>query len=90
MNHFFLFLFLFFFISISIFIFIFKDAVDIHIDCKSKHSIAMHWGTVADLGVEDIEYGPAELREALDKRNISHEEFHDVYIGQMITLEKKN
>jgi len=66
------------------------DAVDIHIDCKSKHSIAMHWGTVADLGVEDIEYGPAELREALDKRNISHEEFHDVYIGQMITLEKKN
>ncbi|ORX83563.1 Metallo-hydrolase/oxidoreductase [Anaeromyces robustus] len=66
------------------------DAVNIHLDCKSKHSIAMHWGTVENLGVDNIESGPAELREALDKKNIPHEEFHDVYIGQIIKLEKKN
>jgi len=67
-----------------------RDAVDIHVDCKSKHSIAMHWGTVENLGIDDIESGPAELREALDKKNISHDEFHDVYIGQVIKIEKKN
>ncbi|ORX44511.1 Metallo-hydrolase/oxidoreductase [Piromyces finnis] len=67
-----------------------RDAVDLHIDCKSKHSVAMHWGTIENLGIDDIESGPAELREALDKKSIPHDEFHDVYIGQTIKIEKKN
>jgi len=66
-----------------------RDAVDIHIDCKSKHSIAMHWGTVENLGIDDIESGPEELRQELDKKNISYEQFHPVYIGEVVKLEKK-
>jgi len=67
-----------------------RDAVDLHIDCKSKHSIAMHWGTVENLGTDDIEMAPIELHKALAKKNISQDEFHEVYIGQVIKLEKKH
>jgi L-ascorbate metabolism protein UlaG (beta-lactamase superfamily) len=67
-----------------------EDAVDIHIDCKSKHSIPMHWGTVANLGVDDIESGPAELHDALDKKQIPQDQFHEVYIGEVYKIEKKN
>jgi len=63
-----------------------NDAVNIHIDCQSKHSIAMHWGTVEYLGLDNIKYGPKELREELKKKSIPYEEFHEVYIGEMITL----
>ncbi|KAG4085816.1 Metallo-hydrolase/oxidoreductase [Neocallimastix lanati (nom. inval.)] len=66
-----------------------NDAVNIHIDCKSKHSIAMHWGTVEYLGLDNIKYGPKELREELKKKSIPYEQFHDVYIGEMVYLEKK-
>jgi len=66
-----------------------NDAVNIHIDCKSKHSIAMHWGTVEYLGLDHITFGPEELRKELKKKSIPYEEFHDVYIGEMVTLEKK-
>jgi len=66
-----------------------RDGVDIHIDCKSKHSIAMHWGTVLFNALNPIESGPARLREELDKKNIPHEQFHDTYIGEMIQVEKK-
>jgi len=67
-----------------------RDAVDIHIDCKSKHSIPMHWGTVENLGMDNIERGPDELHEELSKKNIPQDEFHEVYIGQVYKLEKKN
>ncbi|KAL6612845.1 Metallo-hydrolase/oxidoreductase [Neocallimastix californiae] len=67
-----------------------RDGVDIHIDCKSKHSIAMHWGTVLFNALNPIESGPARLREELDKKNIPHEQFHDTYIGEMIQVEKKS
>jgi len=65
-----------------------NDSVNIHLDCKSKHSIAMHWGTVENLGIDDIEYGPAELRAELQKKNIAQEQFHEMYIGQVIKIEK--
>jgi len=42
-----------------------------------------------NLGIDDIERGPAELREELKKKNIPLEEFHDVYIGQLIKVDKK-
>jgi len=49
----------------------------------------MHWGTVENLGIDDIESGPEELKQELNKKNISQEEFHPVYIGETIKLEKK-
>jgi len=67
-----------------------RDGVDIHIDCKSKHSIAMHWGTVLFNAVNAIDSGPARLREELDNKNIPHEQFHETYIGQVIKVEKSN
>ncbi|KAG4084441.1 Metallo-hydrolase/oxidoreductase [Neocallimastix lanati (nom. inval.)] len=67
-----------------------NDAVNIHIDCKSKHSVAMHWGTVENLGICDIESGPVELHEELKKNNISQEKFHEMYIGEVIRVLKKN
>ncbi|ORX81422.1 Metallo-hydrolase/oxidoreductase [Anaeromyces robustus] len=66
-----------------------RDGVDIHIDSKSKHSIAMHWGTVLFNALNPIESGPAKLREELDKKNIPHEQFHETYIGEVIIVEKK-
>jgi len=65
-----------------------RDGVDIHIDCKSKHSIAMHWGTVLFNALNPIDSGPERLREELDKKNIPHEQFHETYIGQIIKIEK--
>jgi len=67
-----------------------RDAVDIHIDCKSKHSIPMHWGTVENLGMDDIEGVPDQLHKELEKREIPQDEFHEVYIGQVVKLYKKN
>ncbi|ORX42763.1 Metallo-hydrolase/oxidoreductase [Piromyces finnis] len=66
-----------------------RDGVDIHIDCQSKHSIAMHWGTVLFNALNPIDSGPERLREELDKKNIPYEQFHDTYIGQVIKIEKK-
>ncbi|OUM61851.1 hypothetical protein PIROE2DRAFT_62266 [Piromyces sp. E2] len=63
-----------------------NDAVNIHIDCQSKHSIAMHWGTVEYLGLDNIKYGPEELHDELKKKSIPLDEFHEVYIGETITL----
>lgn len=65
-----------------------RDGVDIHIDCKSKHSIAMHWGTVLFNALNPIESGPARLKEELKKKNIPTEQFHDTYIGEIIKVEK--
>jgi len=66
-----------------------NDAVNIHIDCQSKHSIAMHWGTVEYLGLDNIKYGPLELNNELKKKSIPLKNFHIVYIGEMVNLEKK-
>jgi len=33
---------------------------------------------------------PIELHKALEKKNISQDEFHEVYIGQVLKLEKKH
>jgi len=64
-----------------------NDAVNIHIDCRSKHSVAMHWGTVEYLGLDNIKYGPEELKVELKKKAIPMEKFHEVYIGEMLILE---
>ncbi|ORX52542.1 Metallo-hydrolase/oxidoreductase [Piromyces finnis] len=66
-----------------------NDAVNLHTDCKSKHSILMHWGTLENLGVDEIERGPDELHKELIKKNIPLDEFHEVYIGQILKIEKK-
>ncbi|ORX44514.1 Metallo-hydrolase/oxidoreductase [Piromyces finnis] len=55
-----------------------NDSVNIHIDCKSNHSVAIHWGTVENLGIDNIEYGPSELHTELKKKNISKEQFHEI------------
>jgi len=67
-----------------------RDAVDIHIDCNSNRSIPIHWGTVENLGMDDIEGVPDQLHKELEKREIPQDEFHEVYIGQVVKLYKKN
>lgn len=45
------------------------QAVDIHRDVQSKHSIGMHWGTFA-LADEDMDEPPRALKDALEKASL--------------------
>jgi len=47
-------------------------------------------GTIENLGIDEIERGPSELYEELKKKNIPLDEFHEVYIGEIIKIEKKS
>ena len=47
-------------------------------------------GTVENLGMDDIEMAPIMLHEELKKKNVSQDDFHEVYIGQIIKIDKKN
>jgi len=67
-----------------------EDAVNVHIECKSKCSITMHWGTLENLGIDAVDRGPAELHEELKKKNIPLDEFREAYIGEILKIEKKS
>lgn len=64
------------------------EAVQIHIDVKSKLSVGMHWGTFA-LADEDMDEPPISLADGLQKAGLSSEEFIVLKNGQMIKLNKK-
>jgi N-acyl-phosphatidylethanolamine-hydrolysing phospholipase D len=58
------------------------EAVQIHQDIKSKHSIAVQWGTF-QLTSEPIDDPPLKLKEALARERIPSEEFELLKIGEI-------
>ena len=57
------------------------EAVQIHQDIKSQHSIAVQWGTF-QLTSEPIDDPPLKLKEALAREKIPSEEFELLKIGE--------
>ncbi len=58
-----------------------SEAVKIHLDIGSKHSIAVQWGTF-QLTSEPIDDPPRRLKEALDRKGIPAEDFELLKIGE--------
>ncbi|KAJ3318375.1 hypothetical protein HDU76_000848 [Blyttiomyces sp. JEL0837] len=61
-----------------------KDAVDLHLDVKSMHSIGMHWGTFV-LTDEPVMEPPKVLKAELEKRGMDPKVFHVVDIGETVS-----
>jgi N-acyl-phosphatidylethanolamine-hydrolysing phospholipase D len=57
------------------------DAVDIHVDIKSKKSVGIHWGTFV-LTSEDIHEPPIALKAAVKERGLKEDDFDVVKIGE--------
>jgi len=66
------------------------DAINIHKDVKSRRSIPIHWGTVANFCTIDITHDPRLLIEEMKNSGIPTEEFDIVYIGQVLKIYKKD
>lgn len=62
-----------------------EHAVQIHIDVRSRFSVAMHWGVFL-LSDEKPDDPPKVLKKALDEKGISQGEFVSLQIGEMIDL----
>ncbi|CAO3626018.1 unnamed protein product [Cunninghamella blakesleeana] len=58
-----------------------EDAVRVHEDIKSKHSIGIHWGTFA-LTDEPMEEPPQRLKKSLEKRGHSYDDFNVLRLGE--------
>ena len=58
-----------------------EEAIQIHKDIKSKHSIAMHWGTF-QLTDEPMEEPPQLLKSLSAKMNLSNDEFIAMQQGE--------
>ncbi|KAI8081710.1 beta-lactamase superfamily domain-containing protein, partial [Halteromyces radiatus] len=58
-----------------------EDAVRVHEDIKSKHSIGIHWGTFA-LTDEPVQEPPQRLQVALQKRGHSTDDFNVLKLGE--------
>jgi len=66
------------------------DAINIHKDIRSRRSIPIHWGTVANYCTIEITHDPKELQQAMIKSGLPPEEFDIVYIGQVLKVLKKD
>ncbi|KAG4085815.1 Metallo-hydrolase/oxidoreductase [Neocallimastix lanati (nom. inval.)] len=64
------------------------DAINIHKDIKSKRSIPIHWGTVANFCTIEVTHDPKVLRREMEKSGLPLEEFNIAYIGQVIKILK--
>jgi len=58
-----------------------EDAVDVHVDVQSRHTIGMHWGTFV-LTDEPVEEPPIRLADALKQRGLSGDAFHTLKHGE--------
>jgi len=65
------------------------EAVQVHLDVRSKKSVAMHWGTFI-LTDEPLDEPPDELRAALKKMQIAPDEFLLLQHGESIILPNLN
>ncbi|KAJ3105068.1 hypothetical protein HDU96_008693 [Phlyctochytrium bullatum] len=64
-----------------------QDAVEVHMDIKSKRSLGMHWGTFI-LTAEPVMEPPMKLIEALKRKGLDLECFITVDIGQSVVVEQ--
>lgn len=62
------------------------EAVQAHIDLRSKRSVAMHWGTFI-LTDEPLDEPPVKLKTAMKETGLSDEEFLVLKHGETIVLE---
>jgi N-acyl-phosphatidylethanolamine-hydrolysing phospholipase D len=60
------------------------EAVQIHLDVRSRLSLASHWG-VFPLTQEPLHQPPRLLKRALRDRAVSGDEFRILRIGETIT-----
>ncbi|KAI5476127.1 N-acyl-phosphatidylethanolamine-hydrolyzing phospholipase D [Pseudohyphozyma bogoriensis] len=63
-----------------------EDAVQLHLDTKSKKSVGMHWGTWI-LTSEEMTEPPKRLRAACEKEGITKEQFGVCDIGETILID---
>jgi N-acyl-phosphatidylethanolamine-hydrolysing phospholipase D len=61
------------------------EAVQIHLDIRSRQSIACHWGTFR-LTDEPLNEPPALLRQALSERRLPPDQFRSLQFGEPITV----
>ncbi|KAJ1562572.1 hypothetical protein HK405_010508 [Cladochytrium tenue] len=60
-----------------------RDAVDVHLDVRSRRSVGMHWGTFV-LTTEPVMEPPKLLREELKRRGIDLGDFVTLDVGESI------
>ena len=61
-----------------------EEAVQIHLDVRSKKSVGMHWGTFLNLTDEPLDEPPARLRKAVEAKKIPLEDFISPKHGEII------
>ncbi|KAJ3055994.1 hypothetical protein HK097_008483 [Rhizophlyctis rosea] len=64
-----------------------EDAVCVHQDVKSKHSIGIHWATFT-LTDEPYFEPPQRLKKSLAEKGLPESEFHTLTIGESIDVKK--
>ena len=52
-----------------------EEAVQVHLDLKARHSLAIHWGTFDDLTDESLYDPPRRLQAVLVERNVELDKF---------------
>jgi L-ascorbate metabolism protein UlaG (beta-lactamase superfamily) len=63
-----------------------EEAVQVHVDLRSKKSVAMHWGTFI-LTDEPLDEPPKRLRQVMKDRGLRDDEFLVLKHGETIVLE---
>jgi N-acyl-phosphatidylethanolamine-hydrolysing phospholipase D len=63
-----------------------EEALQVHLDIRSRKSVAIHWGTFV-LTDEPLDEPPQRLKKALDEKGLSREVFLALMHGETITLE---
>lgn len=62
-----------------------NEAVQIHLDIRSRQSVACHWGTFA-LTDEPLNEPPAVLRQVLAKHGLPPEQFRTLRFGETVVI----
>ena len=63
-----------------------EEAVQIHLDVKSKQSVGMHWGTFLNLTDEPLEEPPVRLHKAVQAKGLNPETFISLKHGETLRL----
>jgi L-ascorbate metabolism protein UlaG (beta-lactamase superfamily) len=63
-----------------------EEAVQVHLDLRSKKSVAIHWGTFI-LTDEPLDEPPKRLAAARKEKGLSEEAFVVLKHGEMIILD---
>ena len=65
-----------------------EEAVQLHLDVRSRRSVAIHWGTFV-LTDEPLDEPPKRLRDALHTRGVSEDEFLILRHGETLHLPQR-